>query len=494
MGRLLKFLFYGYVLFLHAGMVKPMSVSKITTSFEKGDYNHTVDLIRAFRAESNAEILPKTDADLLFLEFQSLRYVYRYAEVLLIAPQVYDQIQNSTVECKRINEYVAGYRRVYQVLDLDVEKAEAFLMPLICPSERKLMLDRFWLTDNWSSATENEMNDKIELLLDDTTLSLQERSHFLHLKAYYNYVRNPNMAQEAIDEVLSYENEVENYFVLDACRIMNGGLAKYDTARIMLEDARIEVENRGSFATAIRANHTLMLKALNANDEDGARTALYNNPSLLARMIMELNKNQLYLVEVYEENAENEKALYQLNTQILKDKHEFQLMFFSLVGFVVLIILLVFYILYLVRSRKLLIQLARKKERGDLIAAQEESGYQHNPTLVHVLENIKNSINDRFYLQKGLTLKDYAASIESNTSYVSKVINTEYDCNFSSFINNLRVDYFIQLIKSGGHQKYTLEHLSSQAGFSSISTFNRTFKQQTGLSPKTYIQEVLEME
>lgn len=40
------------------------------------------------------------------------------------------------------------------------------------------------------------------------------------------------------------------------------------------------------------------------------------------------------------------------------------------------------------------------------------------------------------------------------------------------------------------HQKFTLEHIYKEAGFSSQSTFNRIFKEQTGITPSEYIENL----
>ena len=77
--------------------------------------------------------------------------------------------------------------------------------------------------------------------------------------------------------------------------------------------------------------------------------------------------------------------------------------------------------------------------------------------------------------------------LNTNTSYLSKTINSTFNKNFSTLINEFRIKRVINNIEDNLHDIYTIETLANNAGFKSRSTFNTAFKKYTGVSPTTYI-------
>ena len=80
------------------------------------------------------------------------------------------------------------------------------------------------------------------------------------------------------------------------------------------------------------------------------------------------------------------------------------------------------------------------------------------------------------YLQQDLTLKELAHKIDTNSKYLSHLINKEFACNFSSFINTYRINEAKRLLSDPAYNIYTIESIAKMTGFKSKSTFNSTFK------------------
>ncbi len=86
------------------------------------------------------------------------------------------------------------------------------------------------------------------------------------------------------------------------------------------------------------------------------------------------------------------------------------------------------------------------------------------------------------YTQK-LTLEAVAAQVYLSPTYFSKLFKEEMGCNFSTYLNRLRI---------AGSKKLLLQDniktadIASLMGFESQSYFTRVFKQQTGVSPGKY--------
>lgn len=106
-------------------------------------------------------------------------------------------------------------------------------------------------------------------------------------------------------------------------------------------------------------------------------------------------------------------------------------------------------------------------------------------SIVALLE--KAMVNNRLYLEKSLTLQSLSAELNTNTKYLSYVINQVYKKNFSSYINEQRIAYAQQLFLNNAHSTYTIETISKMTGFKSKSAFNYAFKKYTNMTPTQYI-------
>ena len=96
---------------------------------------------------------------------------------------------------------------------------------------------------------------------------------------------------------------------------------------------------------------------------------------------------------------------------------------------------------------------------------------------------------DKMYLNQDLRLQDVANAIGCNTGDLSQVLNLYLKINFPDFINQYRVEEFIVRVRDKNASKYTLAFLSEQCGFSSRTSFFRSFKKLKGKSPAEYIKE-----
>lgn len=94
-------------------------------------------------------------------------------------------------------------------------------------------------------------------------------------------------------------------------------------------------------------------------------------------------------------------------------------------------------------------------------------------------------MDEHLFLHPRLTLDDVAERLNSNKTYVSKLVNNTYNLGFPELINTLRIDYAEQYILS--HREAKQEEIAQSCGFLSASSFNTTFKKVTGMTPKVWI-------
>jgi AraC-like DNA-binding protein len=96
----------------------------------------------------------------------------------------------------------------------------------------------------------------------------------------------------------------------------------------------------------------------------------------------------------------------------------------------------------------------------------------------------------RPYLESELTLGELAAQLRTNTSWLSRVINTGCGQNFNDFINEYRVCEAERRLRDPQFRHYTLLAVALEAGFNSKSTFNRVFKKLRGQTPSEIARQV----
>lgn len=60
--------------------------------------------------------------------------------------------------------------------------------------------------------------------------------------------------------------------------------------------------------------------------------------------------------------------------------------------------------------------------------------------------------------------------------------------SYPQYINELRVEEFKKMVKTGDLSRLTLSAISERCGFSSRASFFRHFKNMTGITPNEYIQ------
>ena len=90
------------------------------------------------------------------------------------------------------------------------------------------------------------------------------------------------------------------------------------------------------------------------------------------------------------------------------------------------------------------------------------------------------------YLKKDLTIELTAAELKISRTYLSQIVNETYNSNFTTFVNNYRINHAIQLISDPTNTKYSIAGIAELSGFHSISSFNTLFKQKTGLTPSAF--------
>jgi len=92
------------------------------------------------------------------------------------------------------------------------------------------------------------------------------------------------------------------------------------------------------------------------------------------------------------------------------------------------------------------------------------------------------------YKDPELTLASLARHLGETPNAVSRIINGGFNQSFNEFINTYRIGEVKRRLTAGDTERLTILALAFDAGFSSKTTFNRVFKEQTGYTPKAYLK------
>ncbi|MCZ4320276.1 helix-turn-helix domain-containing protein [Aequorivita viscosa] len=96
--------------------------------------------------------------------------------------------------------------------------------------------------------------------------------------------------------------------------------------------------------------------------------------------------------------------------------------------------------------------------------------------------------NSKHYTKQDMSLAALASHFDTNTKYLSEIINSHKNKNFNSYINELRINYIIDKLKNNStYLNYKISYLAEESGFSSHSSFATVFKAVTGISPTVFI-------
>jgi len=90
------------------------------------------------------------------------------------------------------------------------------------------------------------------------------------------------------------------------------------------------------------------------------------------------------------------------------------------------------------------------------------------------------------YKKSDLSIDDLSSKLGVHSNRLSQVINQREEKHFYDFVNTYRIDEFKRLIALQKNQQFTLLALAYDCGFSSKTSFNRSFKKATGQTPSEY--------
>ena len=169
-----------------------------------------------------------------------------------------------------------------------------------------------------------------------------------------------------------------------------------------------------------------------------------------------------------------------------------------IIGITSVTVVLVLFLVQQARKRKLY-----KKRFQQLIAAssqidkaKKKKHTKKEQTISQVvLGSISNQLDlfekNQEFLSTEVTLSSLAKIFETNSKYLSQVINQQKEQSFNNYINSLRIHYTVEKLKTDlVFRKYSIKAIANEVGFNTTESFSKAFFKNTGIKPSFFIKEL----
>ncbi len=111
-----------------------------------------------------------------------------------------------------------------------------------------------------------------------------------------------------------------------------------------------------------------------------------------------------------------------------------------------------------------------------------------------ILKRLENFEDNKSFLKRNLTMTKVAKELKTNSTYLSKVINTHKKKNFANYINDLRIEYCIHRLKSDKKFRlYSIKSIAEESSFNNVQSFSNAFLKTTGEYPSDFIKTIKSM-
>lgn len=95
------------------------------------------------------------------------------------------------------------------------------------------------------------------------------------------------------------------------------------------------------------------------------------------------------------------------------------------------------------------------------------------------------------YKDPNFSSKDLAKMLKTNTRYLSAVVNSRFNMNFSCLVNEYRIKDALRLLADKKHAEKNVEEISAMVGFANRQSFYAAFYRIVGETPNGYRKNAL---
>lgn len=90
------------------------------------------------------------------------------------------------------------------------------------------------------------------------------------------------------------------------------------------------------------------------------------------------------------------------------------------------------------------------------------------------------------YKEPNFSASDLAKMLKTNTRYLSAVVNSRFNMNFSCLLNEYRIKDSMHLLVDKRYADKNIEEISAMVGFANRQSFYAAFYRMLGITPNDY--------
>nr|WP_247716481.1 helix-turn-helix domain-containing protein [Sinomicrobium weinanense] len=114
-------------------------------------------------------------------------------------------------------------------------------------------------------------------------------------------------------------------------------------------------------------------------------------------------------------------------------------------------------------------------------------------TFRSIEEGLVRFEEEKRFANPDVTLHSLAKELQTNSTYLSKVINTTREMNFSKYLHGLRINHIIQRLKQEERlRSYSIRGIAQEAGYNTAQSFASSFFRHTGINPSYFVKKLKE--
>jgi len=432
----------------------------------KGDYSNSLK----FLYEEKKFDTFLNEKEKLLIELEKINVLRELA----LKEEAYDVI--NAIENKKI-DYENTDLKTFKEASLTLEKVKFLLIDQRPAKGIELLQNELQTTNN---------------LVKFPELAL---SYYITLGQLYLENKNSVEAKKYFEAALRIINQKENYHNYEKVYMLLGLSNVYFQAKLH-EQANVLLKE--AYTISIGLQNTYLQESIikNLNINYLALNDIQNYKLTSVSLIQKQTE-----IEALEQEGIN--TAYNLISQVQSEKYINQeSMYFKIVYIfigiaIVFISCLVFFWWQIFQKKKRLqeiinyLNVTRNNFINRISVKVEESKKINIPKeteelLLKKLEKFENSTR---FTNKDISLSVLSGQLDTNTKYLSEIINSNYHMNFNTYINKLRINYIVEKLKTEPNFiNYKISYLAENCGFSSHSSFATVFKSITEISPVTFIE------
>lgn len=271
------------------------------------------------------------------------------------------------------------------------------------------------------------------------------------------------------------------------CYLYMGDLAK---AWEMIVSAR-SLQGDFGFNRQKQVLYELMARYYAYAGEPG-KVTLYQDSLQIAQKEYRDQYALMFQVKAEQQMREHESAAAREAVKLQRNKY-----FLTLTILISVVLLLVTFIFFYLRTKRAYRELVRKNrewalsasgEVNDVAKTADDTGRTVQPAENELMNRVFNYVvEQKNYRNPLLTLNVLSTELSVNRTYLSRAINRVTGKTFVEWLNEYRIKEAIRLLSAKEADQYSFEGIAMDTGFNNRVSFYRVFKKITGLSPSAYV-------